>query len=143
MAKKNSQPDKKNDFKHILSRILFAVLVISNIYLIYRVSENNIAISNYNAGYSQRTGVGQLDSFWTKYIGGSKSSVSSYEDKLNTAYDSKISVDILLILDVVLVGAIYFLNKKPKPAPVEENDDDLMTPRRSRRVDDKVRSRRR
>lgn len=143
MAKKNSQPDKKNDFKHILSRILFAVLVISNIYLIYRVSENNIAISNYNAGYSQRTGVGQLDSFWTKYIGGSKSSVSSYEDKLNTAYDSKISVDILLILDVVLVGAIYFLNKKPKPAPVEEDDDDLMTPRRTRRVGDKVRSRRR
>lgn len=142
MAKKNSQPDKKNDFKHILSRILFAVLVISNIYLIYRVSENNIAISNYNAGYSQRTGVGQLDSFWTKYIGGSKSSVSSYEDKLNTAYDSKISVDILLILDVVLVGAIYFLNKKPKPAPVEEDDDDLMTPRRTRRVGDKVRSRR-
>ena len=144
MAKKNSQPDKKNDFKHILSRILFAVLVISNIYLIYRVSENNIAVSNYNAGYSQRTGVGQLDSFWTKYIGGSKSPISSYEDKLNAAYDSKISVDILLILDVVLVGAIYFLNRKPKPAPVEEDDDDWRIPRRTtRHTDNKTRSRRR
>lgn len=144
MAKKNSQQrDKKNDFNHILSRILFAVLVISNIYLIYRVSENNIAVSNYNAGYSQRTGVGQLDSFWTKYIGGSKSPISSYEDKLNTAYDSKISVDILLILDVVLVGAIYFLNKKPKPAPVEEDDDDWRISRRSRHTDNKIRSRRR
>ena len=144
MAKKDSQqPDKKNDSKYILSRILFAVLVISNIYLIYRVSENNIAVSNYNAGYSQRTGVGQFDSFWTKYIGGSKSSVSSYEDKLNTAYDSKISVDILLILDVVLVGAIYYLNRKPKPAPVEEDEDDWRFPRRSRRVGDKIRSRRR
>ena len=117
--------------KQTITRILFAVLIVSNIYLIYRVYSNTMAIASYNANINQRTGVGQLESFWTKYIGGSKGS-GSYEDRQRAESDSQTVTSVLVVLDIVLVGAIYFLNRKPKPkpAPVE---DDWRSPRRSRR----------
>lgn len=119
--------------KQTITRILFAVLIISNIYLIWRVNANTMSIAAYDAGINQRTGVGQLESFWTKYIGGSKGS-GSYEDRARAESDSQTTTNVLIIMDIVLVGAIYFLNKKPKPKPVPVEDDDWRkTPRRSRR----------
>ncbi|MBE8950350.1 MAG: hypothetical protein SR3Q1_07100 [Quinella sp. 3Q1] len=117
--------------KQMISRILIAILIVSNIYLVYRVNSNTMSIAAYDAGINQRTGVGKLESFWTKYIGGSKD-LSSYEDKARAEADSQTVTKILIVLDVVLIGAIYFLNRKPKPkpAPVE---DDWRSPRRGRR----------
>lgn len=118
--------------KQTITRILFAILVISNVYLIWRVHSNTMSIAAYNAGINQRTGVGRLESFWTKYIGGSKN-FSSYEDRANAESDSQTVTNVLIVTDIILVGAIYFLNKKPKPKPVVEDDDWRKTPRRSRR----------
>lgn len=118
--------------KQMISRILIAILIVSNIYLIYRVNANTMSIASYDANISQRTGVGKLETFWTKYIGGSKN-LSSYEDKERAEADSKTATYILFVLDAVLIGAIYFLNRKPKPAPVQEDDDDWRAPRRGRR----------
>lgn len=117
--------------KKIISRILIAILIVSNIYLVYRVNANTMSIAAYDAGINQRTGVGQLESFWTKYIGGSKGS-GTYEDRERAEADSQTATNILIVLDIVLVGAIYFLNRKPKPKP-EPVDDDWRVPRRSRR----------
>lgn len=119
--------------KQTLTRIILAVLVVSNIYLIYRVNSNTMAIASYDAGISQRSGVGKLESFWTKYIGGSKNS-SSYEDRQRAESDSQTVTNILIVLDIVLVGAMYFINRKPKPKPAPVEDDDWRkTPRRGRR----------
>ena len=117
--------------KKAITRILFAVLVISNIYLLLRVNSNTMSIISYNSEFSPRTSISKFDNFWVDSVGGSKSSIS-YEDKLRAENDSQIATYVLILLDVVLVGAIYFLNKKPKPkpAPVE---DDWRSPRRSRR----------
>ena len=128
--------------KHTISRIIFAVMIFTNIYLIWRVNANTMAIASYDAGISQRSGVGQLESFWTKYIGGSKSSIS-YEERERAESDSSTSVMMLFILDIVFVGAIYMLNKKPKPVPVEDDDDDWRVPRRGgRSIGNKMRSKR-
>ena len=106
--------------KKIISRILFVIMLITNIYL-------------NDAGINQRTGVGQLESFWTKYIGGSKGS-GTYEDRERAESDSQTSTYVLIVLDVVLIGAIYFLNKKPKPKPAPVEDDSWRRiPRRGRR----------
>ena len=119
--------------KQLITRIIFAVLIISNIYLLYRINSNTMAIASYNAGISQRSGVGKLESFWTKYIGGSKNS-SSYEDRQRAESDSNTVTNILIVLDAVLVSAIYFINKKPKPKPAPVEDDDWRKiPRRGRR----------
>ena len=119
--------------KQMITRILFAILIISNVYLIWRVHSNTMSIAAYNAGINQRTGVGRLESFWTKYIGGSKN-LSSYEDRARAESDSQTVTNVLIVTDIILVGAIYFLNKKPKPKPVVNEDDDWRkTPRRSRR----------
>ena len=118
--------------KKMLTRILFAVLIISNVYLVWRVNANTMSISSYDAGISQRTGVGKLESFWTKYIGGSKNS-STYEDRERAEADSQTVTYVLIVLDVVLVGAMYFLNRKPKPKPAHVEDDDWRAPRRGRR----------
>ena len=119
--------------KQTITRILFAILVISNIYLLWRVNANTMSIAAYDAGINQRTGVGQLESFWTKYIGGSKN-FSSYEDRSRAEADSQTVTYVLIVLDVVLVGAIYMLNKKPKPKPAPVEDDDWRRiPRRGRR----------
>ena len=119
--------------KKIISRILFVIMLITNIYLIYRVNANTMSIASYDAGINQRTGVGQLESFWTKYIGGSKGS-GTYEDKTRAESDSQTSTYVLIVLDVILIGAIYFLNKKPKPKPAPVEDDSWRRiPRRGRR----------
>ena len=117
--------------KQTITRILLAILILTNIYLVYRVHSNIMSVAAYDAGINQRTGVGQLESFWTKYIGASKN-LSSYDDRTRAEADTRTVTNILIILDVVLVGGIYFLNRKPKvkPAPVE---DDWRVPRRSRR----------
>ena len=117
--------------KKTITRILLAILIISNVYLIYRVNANTMSIASYDAGINQRTGVGKLESFWTNYIGGSKGS-GSYEDRTRAESDSKTTINILVVLDVILVGAIYFLNKKPKPKPAPVEDDWRVT-RKSRR----------
>ena len=117
--------------KQTLSRIILAVMIITNIYLIWRVNSNTMSIASYDAGINQRTGVGKLESFWTGYIGGSKSS-GTYEDRARAESDSQTTTYLLIVLDIIFVGAIYFLNKKPKPAPVKD-DDDWRVPRRSRR----------
>ena len=119
--------------KKIISRILFVIMLITNIYLIYRVNSNTMSIAAYDAGINQRTGVGQLESFWTSYIGGSKGS-GTYADKARAEADSQTSTYVLVVLDVVLVVAIYFLNKKPKPKPAPVEDDSWRRiPRRGRR----------
>ena len=118
--------------KQNISRILLAVLIVFNIYMIWRVNSNTMAIASYDAGINQRTGVGRLESFWTKYIGGSKN-FSTYEDRARAESDSQNVISILFITDIVLIGAIYFLNRKPKPKPVVDEEDDWRSPRRSRR----------
>ena len=119
--------------KKIVSRILLALMIVTNIYLLYRVNSNTMSIAAYDAGINQRTGVGQLESFWTKYIGGSKGS-GTYEDRARAESDSQTSTHVLIVLDVVLIGAIYLLNKKPKPKPAPVEDDSWRRiPRRSRR----------
>ena len=118
--------------KKMISRILLAVLIISNIYLVWRVNANTMSIASYDAGISQRTGVGKLESFWTKYIGGSKGS-STYEDRERAAADSQTATYVLIVLDVVLIGAMYLLNRKPKPKPAPVEEDDWRAPRRGRR----------
>lgn len=118
--------------KKTISRILLAILIISNVYLLWRVNSNTMSIAAYDAGINQRTGVGRLESFWTKYIGGSKG-FGTYEDRSRAESDSQTATNVLIILDIVLVGAIYFLNKKPKPKPAPVEDDDWRSPRRSRR----------
>ena len=123
-SQKQSDKTKPSGTKYTISRVLFAFMVISNIYLLYRVDSNNVAISNYNAGYSQRSGVGQMDSFWTKYIGGIKNPLSTYEDRIRTEEDSNNSMIFLIVMDAVLVGAIYWLNKTPKVTEPELTEEE-------------------
>ena len=119
--------------KKIVSRILLAFMIITNIYLLYRVNSNTMSIAAYDAGINQRTGVGRLESFWTKYIGGSKGS-GTYEDRARAESDSQNMTYVLIVLDVVFIGAIYLLNKKPKPKPAPVEDDSWRrVPRRGRR----------
>ena len=66
--------------KKNISIALLVFMVLTNVYLIYRVNSNTMAIASYDAGISQRTGVGKLETYWTKYIGASKNSAMSYED---------------------------------------------------------------
>ena len=137
MARKDSpkKPDSPppRGIKYTISRVLFAFLVLSNIYLLYRIDSNNVAISNYNAGYSQRSGVGRLDSFWTKYIGGIKNPLSSYEDRVRTEEDSDNAVMTLFVMDAVLVAAIYWLNKTPKVKEPELTEEEKRRQRWERR----------
>ena len=118
--------------KQLVTRILIAILIISNLYLVWRVHSNIMSVAAYDAGISQRTGVGQLESFWTKYIGASKN-LSSYEDRERAESDSQTATKVLIFLDVVLIGGIYFLNRKPNPKPVIDDEDDWRSPRRARR----------
>ena len=111
--------------KKNISRILLAVLIAVNIYAIYRIHSNMTISSSYDAGYSQRTGVGQLDSFWSKYTGNAKNSEITYEDKTKAEDDTTNSMIVFGVIDVVLIGALYLLNKKPaapprRPLTVEE-----------------------
>lgn len=101
--------------KKNLSIALLVVMVFTNVYLIWRVNSNTMAIASYDAGISQRTGVGKLESFWTKYIGGTKNSATTYEDRLNAEADSTNSIIVLFVLDAIFVAVLFKLNQKPKP----------------------------
>ena len=92
-----------------------------------------MAIASYDAGISQNTGVGKFESYWTKYIGGRKNSAMTYEDRSNAETDSSRSIIILFLLDIAIVGGIIYLNRKPKPQPVQTDDDDWRNQRRRRR----------
>ncbi|MBR6711465.1 MAG: hypothetical protein IKI76_00510 [Selenomonadaceae bacterium] len=118
--------------KQTITRILLAVLIVSNIYLVYRVNANTMSIASYDAGINQRTGVGKLESFWTKYIGGSKG-LGTYEDRERAEADSQNATYVLFVLDAVLVGAMYLINRKPKPKPAPVDEDDWRSPRRRSR----------
>ena len=100
--------------KKIISRILLVLMILTNVYLIYRINVNTMSIASYDAGISQRSGVGQLESFWTKYVGGSKNYSTTYGDRERAESDSNHSTIALVVLDVIFIGAIYFLNKNSK-----------------------------
>ena len=104
--------------KKNISIALLVLMIVSNVYLIWRVNSNTMAIASYDAGISQRTGVGKFESYWTKYIGASKDSSMSYESRAAAESDSTHSIFALFILDIVLIGAIFKLNQKPKPVEV-------------------------
>ena len=108
-------------------------MVIANVYLIWRINSNTMSMASYDAGISQRSGVGKLESFWTGYVGASKNESTTYEDRANAESDSTYSIIILVLLDIAGFGALYVLNRKPKPAPVQD-DDDWRVPRRGRRL---------
>ena len=123
--------------KKTFSRILFAIMILANIYLIYRINSNTMTIQSYDAGISQRTGVGRLESFWTKYVGGTKDNAVTYDDRNRAEADSNNSMIVLIVLDAVLIGTLYFLNRKPKekPAPpltVEERREQRLARKRRR-----------
>ena len=105
--------------KKNLSIAVLVLMILTNVYLIWRVNANTMAIASYDAGISQRTGVGKLESCWTKYIGGSKNAATTYEDRLNAESDSTHSIIALVVLDIVFVAVIFALTKKPKPAEVK------------------------
>ncbi|MBO4779926.1 MAG: hypothetical protein J5497_04740 [Selenomonadaceae bacterium] len=116
-----------------ISIAIIVLMLLTNIYLVWRINANTMAIASYDAGISQRTGVGKLESFWTKYVGASKNSATTYEDRLNAESDSNFSIIALVVLDIVFIGALVYLNKKPKPVPAQtESDDDWRVERRGR-----------
>ena len=119
--------------KKTVSIIIAAVMILSNAYLIYRIHSNTMTAASYDAGISQRSGVGRMESFWTKYVGASKNESTTYEDRANAESDSNIAIAILVLLDVAGFGALYVLNRKPKPVPVADDEDDFRFNRRGRR----------
>ena len=113
---------------------LLVLMILTNVYLIWRVNSNTMAIASYDAGISQRTGVGKLETFWTKYIGGTKNSATTYEDKLNAESDSNYSIIALFVLDAIFVAVLFKLNQKPKATEVKISaDEEWERERRSRR----------
>ena len=103
--------------KKQISWLLIVIMLLANAYLIFRISNNSTTISSYDAGISQRSRVGQLESFWTKYTGGKKNFEITYENKLKAESDTDICIIVLVVLDAILIGALYKLNKKPAVAP--------------------------
>ena len=118
--------------KKQLSIGLVVLMILSNIYLVWRVNANTMAAAAYDAGISQQTGVGRLENFWTKYVGASKNSLMTYEDRTKAEADSNRSIAVLFVLDIIIIGALIYLNRKPKPAVVAE-EDDWRNQRRGRR----------
>ena len=120
--------------KRQISIAITVLIILTNIYLIWRVNSNTMAIASYDAGINQQTGVGRMESYWTKYIGASKNSATTYEDRLNAESDSNFSIGALIVLDIVFIGALVYLNRKPKPIPVQsDSEDDWRSERRGRR----------
>ncbi len=119
--------------KRNISIALLVLMIISNVYLILRVNSNTMAIASYDAGISQRTGVGKLESYWTKYIGATKNPAMGYEDRAKAEADSSRSITVLFILDIVFIGAIFKLNQKPKPVKVPLTRDEEWERERERR----------
>lgn len=120
--------------KKNISIALVVLMLLTNIYLVWRVNSNIMSIASYDAGISQRSGVGRMETFWTKYVGASKNSALTYEDRENAEADSNYSIIALIILDAVFIGVLVYLNKKPKPVKTDLDDNDLRTElRRGRR----------
>ena len=119
--------------KRQISIAIIVLMILTNIYLIWRVNSNTMAIASYDAGINQNTGVGRLESFWTKYVGASKNSAVTYEDRANAESDSNFSIGALIVLDIIFIGALVYLNRKPKPVSVQTDDDDWRSQRRGRR----------
>ena len=120
--------------KKNISIAVLVLMILSNIYLIYRVNANTMAIASYDAGISQRTGVGKLETYWTKYIGGSKNAATTYEDRLDAEADSNYSIIALFVLDAIFIGVLFKLNKKPKPVEVPlTEEEEYLRERRNRR----------
>ena len=119
--------------KRQISIGLVVFMILTNIYLIWRVNANTMAIASYDAGISQRTGVGRFESYWTKYIGGRKNSSTTYEDRLNAEVDSSRSIAVLFLLDIAIIGGLIYLNRKPKPQPVQDDEDDWRNQQRGGR----------
>ena len=103
--------------KKQISRLLLVIMLLANVYLVFRISNNSTISSSYDAGISQRSKVGQLESFWTKYTGGAKNFEITYENKLKAEGDTEMCLIVLGLLDAVLIGALYKINKKPAVAP--------------------------
>lgn len=120
--------------KRQISIAITVLIILTNIYLIWRVNSNTMAIASYDAGINQQTGVGRMESYWTKYIGASKNSATTYEDRLNAESDSNFSIGALIVLDIIFIVALVYLNRKPKPVPVQSDaEDDWRSERRGRR----------
>ena len=119
--------------KRQISIAIIVLMILTNIYLIWRVNSNTMAIASYDAGINQNTGVGRLESFWTEYVGASKNSAVTYEDRANAESDSNFSIGALIVLDIIFIGALVYLNRKPKPVSVQTDDDDWRSQRRGRR----------
>ncbi|MCR5833813.1 MAG: hypothetical protein K6G55_04105 [Selenomonadaceae bacterium] len=118
--------------KRYISIALVIFMLLTNIYLVLRVSGNNMTITSYDGGISQRNGVGQFESFWTKYVGGSSSNISA-GDYNKAKDDNNFSITVLFILDIVIIGGLVYLNRTPKPTPTpKDRDEDLRLPRRRR-----------
>ena len=105
--------------KKNLSIAVLVLMILTNVYLIWRVNSNTMTIASYDAGISQRTGVGKLESYWTKYISGAKNSATTYEDRAAAEDDSTYSIIALFLADIIFVAVIFKLNKKPKPVEVK------------------------
>ena len=110
--------------KKQISIAVVVLMILMNIYLILRVNSNTMSIASYDAGINQQTGVGKLDSFWTKYVGASKNSFTTYEDRSKAESDSNFSIIALFVLDIAGAVALYMLNKKPKPVPVQSDEEE-------------------
>ncbi len=119
--------------KKQISTGIIAFMILMSIYLVWRVNSNTMSIASYDAGINQQTGVGKLESFWTKYVGASKNSLTTYEDREDAEADSNYSIIALIVIDIGGAVALYMLNKKPKPVPVQTEEDDWRTQRRSSR----------
>ena len=120
--------------KRNISIALLVLMILTNVYLIWRVNSNNMVIASYDAGISQRSGFGKLGRYWSEYIGASRDSSMSYEDKADAESDSNYSIMLLFILDIVFVAAIFKVNKKPKPVEVPlTEEEEWERERRARR----------
>ena len=120
--------------KRQISIAIIVLMILTDVYLIWRVNSNTMAIASYDAGINQNTGVGRLESFWTEYVGASKNSAVTYEDRTNAESDSNFSIGALIVLDIIFIGALVYLNRKPKPVPVQsDSEDDWRSERRGRR----------
>ena len=95
--------------KKTISIIIAAVMLITNAYLIYRIHSNTMTAASYDAGISQRSGVGRLESFWTKYVGASKNESTTYEDRANAESDSNKSIMILCMTPNMIAGAVHLI----------------------------------
>ena len=119
--------------KKQISTGIIAFMILMSIYLVFRVNSNTMSIASYDAGINQQTGVGKLESFWTKYVGASKNSLTTYENREDAEADSNYSIIALMVIDIGGAVALYMLNRKPKPVPVQSEEDDWRSQRRSSR----------